>query len=80
MGQVAQHEDGPDQPSVLDDRPGEAPMAARGVESAQNQRGGGVAEFERAGQAQQVVPVLDDQLALDGFGEQSSGPGPLGER
>ncbi len=37
------------------------------------QAGGGVAELHRADEAEQVVPVVGDQLGLDGLGEQRPG-------
>jgi hypothetical protein len=43
------------------------------VQLGDQQAGRGVPEFHRPDEPEQIVPVIGDQLGLDGLGEQRSG-------
>ena len=73
VGDVAAEVDGADEPAVLVQRAGEGVLAGAGVQLGDQQAGGGVPELHRADQAEQVVPVVGDQLGLDRLGEQPPG-------
>ena len=78
VGQVAPDVDRADQAAVLVQRPGEALLAAAGVQLGDEQAGRGVTELHRPGEAEQVVPMVDDEAGLDGLGEQRPGARPAG--
>jgi len=44
-----------------------------------SREGGGVAEFQRAGEAEQLIPLAGDEAGLDGSGEQRPGVRKRGE-
>lgn len=55
---------------------GQGVLAGAGLEAGDEQGGGDVAEFEGPGDAQQVVPVLGDQVDLGVLGEERPGGRP----
>ena len=55
---------GAQQLAILQERFGQGVLAGARLQPRRQQRGGDVAELERAGDAEQLVPVLVDQIDL----------------
>ena len=68
--QVAQDEQGLDQPPVLLEGPGQAVLAGEGLQLGQQQRRQDRTLVDRRAEAQQVVPRGHDALGVDPVGDQ----------